>query len=409
MRLKSTLAAVAALCTVVIAGCGGSSAQPAATQGEVLLGVPIGTTGANATIGIEGLKGMQMAVDDINAKGGVNGKALKLAQIDDAGSAATASTNTRSLVTNQKVVALFGSSTSSTAAATEAIAGQYQIPFVIWAGADIGLTTKTFNKFTFQTKPSTYMEPRAVAQYMATQPYKRYYTVGVDISYGHNQVDTFLSSLKADGVTPQVVGQQWPAIGTSDYTSIITAIAAAKPEFVFTALTGSDLLNFLKQAGAYKLFQTAKLGVTTGSDLSLALGTSTPPGTVMWDSAPFFLMDQTAKDFADKFHSKFGTWPMEWPLMGYAAVQIWAQAAAAAKSFDGTQVAKAMVAKPFSTVRGQLSFRACDDQALVPTYLWVTASSADPKYGFPLASTSEVITNDKNMMPCSDAQALQPK
>jgi branched-chain amino acid transport system substrate-binding protein len=143
------------------------------------------------------------------------------------------------MIQNDGIKALFGSSTSATAAAEEALAGQSKLPMMIFAGNDISLTTTNFNAYSFQLQPSTYMEPRAVAQYLAKSRPARIFTISPDYSFGHSYVSNFMAGLKENGVEATLVGEQYPPLASTDYTSYISAALAAKPDFVFVACSSA--------------------------------------------------------------------------------------------------------------------------------------------------------------------------
>ena len=303
-----------------------------------------------ATIGERGIRGLQMAVDDLNAKGGLLGSKIEIVQADNSGSPATANTVTRAMIQNDGIKALFGSSTSATAAAEEALAGQAKLPMMIFAGNDISLTTTNFNAYSFQLQPSTYMEPRAVAQYLAKSKPARHL---------HHLARLQLRPLLCLELHGRAEGErrggdagreQYPPLASTDYTSYISAALAAKPDFVFVGLFAGDLVTFIRQAKGYGLFAKLKVGVSTATDIAESLKAETPAGATMWARATFFAIGTPAiNEFADRHFKRFGEWPSDWPVLGYSAVEIWAEAVRRAGSFDGTKVAAALSGGTFDT------------------------------------------------------------
>jgi branched-chain amino acid transport system substrate-binding protein len=387
-----------------------SLAAGSASAQEVAIGAPMALSGPLASVGQRALNGLQMAVEELNASGGLLGSKIRLVTGDDAATPATANTITRNMVLNDRVKAIFGGSSSATVAVEETIAGQYKLPMMIYAGNDISLTTTNFNDFAFQMQPSTFMEPRAVALYLARANLKRVFTISPDFSFGHSYVKNFLEGLRENGVQPDVVGEQYPALGSSDFSTYIAAALAAKPDFVFVGLFSGDLVTFIKQAKGYGLFDRVAVGVSTATDTVLTLKGETPANVTMWGRAPFFAMNAPGiQDFAKRHHQKHGSWPSDWPVLAYASIQIWAEAVRKAGTFDGPKVAAVLNGGKFTSILGDLTFRECDHQADAPVYIGKASKAVDARYGFPLLEDITIVDPNKTMMSCEQARSLQKK
>lgn len=397
------------------AAAGATQAAGAATQaprftGSVNVGMSTTLSGSSAGLGKSGLQGAQLAVDDLNAKGGLLQKEIKLVSADDAANAQTGTQNVRTMILDQKVVAMIGPVTSAVAAATQPIAAQNKVPIFFHTSNDIVLTTKQYSKYTFQLVPNTVMEPRAVAEYLSKQPYRRYYTISPDYNYGRDTVDAFLKAMKEFGIDVEVVGQQWPKLGATDFTAVISAALAAKPDFVFLGVFGGDLLTFTKQAKGFNFFAQVKAGGPFGLDLLPVLKTDVPAGAVAWSRGPFFAIDTPAtKDFTKRYKEKHGEWPTEWSLLAYTAVQTWAEGVTKANAFDGEKVADALGGATVTTIRGPIKLRACDHQAEIPEFVGLVSAKEDATYGFPLLENVFVADPQKIMLTCDQAKELQPK
>jgi len=379
-------------------------------SGQVILGMPATLSGSIAALGKEGVQGATLAVDDINAKGGLLGKEVVLKSVDDQAKPDVGTTDVRNLILNDKAVAILAPTTSAVAAAAEGVAAQYKIPIFFHASNDVVLTTKQFTKYAFQVDPNTYMEPRAVADYLAKQPYKKYYTIYPDYNYGHDSADILLKALKEFGANVDVVGQQWPPLGSSDFTSYISAALAAKPELTLLGIYSGDLVTFTKQAVGFNFFNQTKVAGLYDITALMTLGEQAPSGAIAWSRAPFYAMSEPGvKDFAQRYHQRYGSWPTEWALLAYTAVQVWADGVQKANSFDGDKVADALSGASVPTIRGNLTLRACDHMAEVPEYVGTIASTIDPTYGYKTLQNVFVAQPKDIMMTCDQAKALQPK
>jgi branched-chain amino acid transport system substrate-binding protein len=394
---------------------GGAASTTAGTpqpkfSGQVNVGMSTTLSGSIAALGKSGVQGVTLAIDDLNAKGGLLGKEVVLKSVDDQAKPDVGTTNVRNLILNDKVVAIFGPVASSVAAAEEGVAQQYKIPIFFHTSNDVVLTTKQFNKYVFQLVPNTYMEPRAIADYLAKQGFKKYYTISPDYNYGHDTVDALLKALKDFGANVEVAGQQWPPLGASDFTSYISAALSAKPDLLFLGIYGGDIVTFTKQALGFNLFSQTKVGGAYDLVALSTLGEQMPSGVIAWSRGPFYAIDTPGvKDFAQRYHQRFGEWPTEWSLLAYTAVQAWADGVKKANSFDGDKVADALSGATVSTIRGDITLRACDHMAEIPEYVGTVSASVDPTYGFKILQNVFVAQPKDIMMTCEQAQALQPK
>jgi branched-chain amino acid transport system substrate-binding protein len=307
------------------------------------------------------------------------------------------------------VKAIFGPTSSAVAAAEEHVAAQYQVPIFLIASNDISLTTTHFTKYAFQLLPSSYMEPHAIAAYMAKKGWENYFTIAPDYSFGHNSVKQFLVAMKDYGAKINVVGQQWPKLGATDYTSYITAILSDHPDAVYAELYGGDLLTFTKQAEGFDLFQKVHAYALYTQGVLKALGKKAPAGVITSSRAPFYAIHTAdMRRFTAAYHKEYGDWPSAWALIAYTGVQTWAQGVKKAHSFDGEKVSAALSGATVKTIRGPIKLRACDHQAELPEYVGPLSEKINPKYGFRTIHPIYTPEVKKIMMSCSQVRAQQP-
>lgn len=385
---------------------------PAHAQGTVTVGESTTLSGPIAELGVTGMHGVQMAVDAINASGGLLGKHVKLVTADDHVSPATGTSNIRNMILSDKAVAIFGPVASSVGVAEATVAGQYKTPYFTFTSNDIKMTTTNFTKYTFQLVPNTVMEPRAIALFLASRVGDKPITLSTitpNYSFGRDTVDAFIKALKADGVKVTVKAQETPALGATQYTSYIAALLASPAEYTFMGQYGGDLITLTKQANGFGFFKKTKaMGFYDRAQLK-ALPGEVPAGIIAWDRAPFWAMHGPGmQQFIDGYHKKFNEWPSSWAILGYTAVQAWEDAVKKANSFDADKVVDALSGATVPTIRGPVTIRACDHQAEIPEYLGVVSAKIDPKYGFQIYDSTEAIPASKTMLTCKEAQALQP-
>jgi len=400
---------------LVFLGCLGLGCGPGAWAADTVnVGLSTTLAGAIGPLGQSNRNGIELALARINAEGGLLGKQVRLLTAEDTAKPETGVANARRFAQSDKVKALFGPVSSAVGSAEAGVAALYKIPIFYSVSNDVDQTGRSFSRYVFQVVPSTYMEPRAVASYVAERGrrkgWKTYATISPEYSFGRATVREFLAGMKANGAKVDLVGQQWPELGVSDFGPYVSAVAARKPDFLFVGQYGGDLVALTRQAAAAGLFKAA--GVYAGYWVGAlqALGARAPAGAISSDRAvPFYLSDSSGmKSFTQAYRDKFGGWPPSWAILGYSAVEAWAQGVREAGTFDADKVAAALSgAVVHSLLRGPFRIRACDHQAEVPEYLGVLSGEVDPRYGIRTLDQVQEIPASRTMMSCQAKQALQ--
>jgi branched-chain amino acid transport system substrate-binding protein len=263
-------------------------------HGAETVAVALSTTlsGSIAELGRTGLRGIQMALDRINAEGGLLGKQIRLVSADDGAFPANGVSNVRHMILVDKAVAIFGPATSAVGTAVETVAGQYRLPVFFHMANDIQITTSNFTKYAFELVPNTVMEPRAIAYYFAENVAPKtggkklkIATITPNYSYGRDTVEVFLKTLRELRVNFEVVAQELPQLGATDYTSYISALLAAHPDYVFAAIFGGDLITFTKQAQGFNFFKQTRIVGFYDQVALRVLGADSPEGAIGWNRA----------------------------------------------------------------------------------------------------------------------------
>jgi branched-chain amino acid transport system substrate-binding protein len=382
-------------------------------SGTVTVGFSNALSGSIAELGISSKHGIDLAIQHINANGGLLGKQIKLVSADGEEKPNTGVTNVRNFILKDNVKAILGPATSAVGAAEAQIAARYHVPIFFIGSNDVDQTGKYFSKYVFQVVPSTYMEPHAIAAYLAKRSnkhhWKNYYTISPNYSFGHDTVKLFLAGMKEYGANIDVVGQQWPKLGASDFTQYISAIKSKNPDFVFIGQYGGDLVTFTKQAEGYGLFKKAHVYGGYWLLVLEALGAKAPSGAITTNrTRPFYLSDTKAmRQFTKTYHNKYDDWPTTWAVLAYSGVEAWAQGVKKAGSFDADKVSEAISGATIKSIRGDFKIRECDHMAEVPEYVGVLSKKVDPKYGFRTMTDVYEAPPGKIMMSCKQNRDMQ--
>ena len=377
------IALLAAAAALVVA----ASAQ---AQKPIRIGYPVILSGPGALIGEPSMKGAQMFVEEINASGGVLGRKIELVIRDTKGNADEAVRVARDLILRENVDFLFGTLTSAEGPAVSPIAKENKIVFVVPVVKTDQLTAKeNLHPYVFRTTTNTTIEGRTGAEIMAKWPdIKRVGTMSPDYAFGQDVTRAFVAHLKKIRPDIEIVDQQWPKLGETDYTPFINAQMSKKPDAVFSSLWGGHFVTFAKQAKPLRYFESfgnnfLGAGEAGAIETAKAAGDDYPIGiwansydAFNWTEGPPAHKEYIARLRA---YTKEEA-PSSWPITGYIGMQILTAAIAKAGSTDSDKVSAAMRGITVDTPIGKQTIRAKDHQANRAQF-WGKMTK-DPKYGF---------------------------
>jgi branched-chain amino acid transport system substrate-binding protein len=384
MHRRTVLVVVAVLAAAALL-----APSPAAAQKPIKIGFPMILSGPGALFGEPALKGAQMFVEEINAKGGVLGRKLELLPRDTKGNADEAVRVSRELILRENVDFLVGTLTSAEGPAVSVVAKENKIVFIAPIPKTDQLTAKDkLHPYVFRVAATTTMEGRSAAEIVAKWPVKRIATISPDYAYGQDVTRAFVEHLKKIKPGVEIVDQQWPKLGEADYTPFINAQMAKKPEAVFSSLWGGHFVTFAKQARPLGYFDAIKynfmgVGEAGSPESTKAMGDDYPVGiwgnsydAFYWEGAP-----PQHKEYTQRL-SRFlkDEHPSSWAIQGYIALQFLTEAIRKANSTDSDKVSKALLGLTVETPHGKMTIREKDHQANRGQLYGKTVK--DPRYPF---------------------------
>src|SRR4051794_299671 len=337
----------------------------AATAADsIKIGFPMPLSGPAAVYGVPVTKGAELAVADINAKGGGLGRKLELLPRDSKANADEAVRLARELIIKNNVDFLSGTLTSAEAPAVSTIAKENKVVFVAPVAKTTRLTApENLHPYIFRLASNTTIEGHTAASLMAKWgEVKRVATIAPDYAYGRDAVAAFLDHLKKLRPDIEIVDQQWPKLGEADFTAFITAQMGKKPDAVECNVFGGDFATLAKQAaplGYFKAIQNRLIdGGEVGTvDLAESLGADYPVGIVSDAYDPVVWGEGEPpehKEFIEKLkkamNNQYGS---GWAIMGYMGVVAIAEGIKKAGSTDSDKVSKALLGITFDTPVGK--------------------------------------------------------
>jgi len=407
IRLSKALALVAAA-VLFVAACGGNGTGSATTtfKGTKKVGISLPLTGQSNLYGHAKSQALRLAAEDINAKGGVNGYKIEMDVIDDGTTVPKAVDNVNQLILQDQVIAMMGSVTSGQCAAQTPIVKQNKIVYIDSTCNSYQLTLEPdlLNPYWVSIVPNTYMEGTSAGAEAAKLGAKKIFIVSPNYLFGTSETNAFVAALtkKNPNVTFNDKSTWYVPFPTNPrWDSTINAIQAFQPDLVYSNIFSQDQVNFVKQALAVdpNFFTKYQMVTLSSIDDFNALGPQYPQGMHVYMRAPFFQLSNSKLDaWVSEYKTKYNEYPSDWALMDTDALNLWAQAANKAGTFDSDKVMSQILGKSFSSLRGyNFTVRTQDHQANVGETIGTTTDSAG-KYPFVVLKDSSNLKGDDIMM-----------
>ena len=320
------------------------------TDGAHQIGLLTSKSGAGAIFAVACDNLAVMAVDEINADGGLNGRPMRLLVGDDATDAVTGASEARRLV-NAGCRVVFASVTSATFSAVERAVGIAGVPLVHTVLNEGG--GGPGHVFRLGERPADQLKA-AAARLMHDCGARCWFLVGNDYSWSHGAHGAARRVLpRAKGV---IVGECYVPLGTTDYTSIIEQIARSGADLVLSTLVGADEVAFERQSLAMGLRSRCRtLSLVLDESTRERIGDRAADG--LWAAFGYFqqLPNQDNKAFLGRYHEAFGRWAPPVSTMSesvYEAVLLYAAAARRSRDGDTRQVVAELHRQQAAVPRG---------------------------------------------------------
>lgn len=262
-------------------------------------------------------QGFQLALEEINAAGGVNGRKLEVISRDDGGTTGDAVRVAEELVTREKVSFIFGTFLSNVGLAVGDFANQRKVLFIAAEPLTDALTMNKGNRYTFRLRANTWMQVGMLVDAVKQTGARRWAIVAPNYEYGQSSAENF-KALAAKAIPGfEVVAEQFPALGKIDAGATVAAIEQAKPDAIFNVLFGGDLAQFVREGATRGLFEgrTVASLLTGEPEWMLPLRDEVPQGWIVTGYPWEQIEDAPHKAFVAAYRAKFD----DTPRLGLAA------------------------------------------------------------------------------------------
>ncbi len=398
------------LVTVFLLGVVLTFSAPAPTLAACQLGVPVvkvgaqgAASGAHADYGRQINMGATMAVEEINAKGGILGCKVELKFMDEELKPATAVKNSRYLVTEWGAHYLVGVDSSGSAMAIGPVLPELKRPYFFTHAATHRLTEelvteKKINEIVRVSVP-VYQDGILAALIFKEFPtIKRWANIGADYEYGYTSWNLFKDTLKKYRPDVEFVAAAWAPFHTLDFSAHISAVMAQKPDAIFSTPWAGEAVMLLRQAQIQGVFdQVQAWWQAMGGSVDVLEGVAQAVQGdkfkgKLWATARYIHNwpdSAENKAFVERFQKRWSRFPNYSAETTYSAVMIGKAAIEKAKSLDSAKMVEALKGMQINTPAGLRVFRAEDHQFVynVPA----GRVMLDPKYPIPVLGELKVL------------------
>ena len=396
-RALIMLVTLATLATVV----------PVAAQAPIKIGEINSFSGIGAPFTGPYRAAVEMAAEEINAKGGVLGRKVEVLFRDDKGQPAEAVKHAQELVASEKVALISGTFLSNVGLAVSDWAKQNRTLFVAAEPLTEAITWSKGHDHVVRVRPNTYEQGRMLAEKAGKMKYAKWATIGPNYEYGKRAWETFRDRLKELKPDVQVVGEQWPALGKIDASAEVGAVLAKNPEALYVSLFGSDWLAFVREAQKRGVFQKMfVVGILLGEPEYIdPLKTEAPEGMLV-TGYPWYDIQQPAhKDFVARFTKKADKNPVLGSLVGYVTYLSIFEAIKKAGGTDTDKLVAAFRDLKVETPIGPISYRAFDGQSTMGA--WVGTTKVDAKRGVGIMVNHEYVPGEKVLPSAEEVKKMR--
>ncbi|KZD24895.1 ABC transporter substrate-binding protein [Tardiphaga robiniae] len=316
-------------------------------------------------------KGWELAIEQINAKGGVLGKKLEVISRDDGSTPGDAVRVADELVTREGVNIIAGTFLSHIGLAVTEFAGKKKVFFLAAEPLTDKITWQNGNKYTFRLRATTYMQVAMLLPDALAAKKKRWALVYPNFEYGQAAVATFKEMMKAKQPDIEFVTEQAPPLGKVDAGAVVQAIDDAKPDAIFNVLFGADFSKLVREGTTRGVFKDRTVvSLLSGEPEYLdPVKEEAPVGWIVtgypWDKikTPEYLAFLTA------YQKKYNDYPRLGSIVGYVTMTSLAAGIAKAGSTDTDKLIAAFEGLKLDSPFGPFMYRASDHQATMGAYV----------------------------------------
>ena len=316
-------------------------------------------------------KGWELAVEEINRAGGINGRKIKVVSRDDGGNPGDAVRVAEELISRENVALLTGTFASNVGLAVSNLAAQRKIVFIAAEPLTDKIVWENGNRYTFRLRASTYMQTAMLIPEAVKLKKQRWAIVYPNYEYGQSATASFKKLLTQAQPGVQFVGEQAPPLGKIDAGAVVQALIDAKPDAIFSSLFAADLQKFVREGNLRGLFKnTVVFNILGGEPEYLdPLKDETPEGWWVTGYPWNEIKTPAHQKFLDAYRKRWNDYPRLGSVVGYTALYTAANALRKAGGTDTEKLIAALKGLEMGTPFGPIVYRALDHQSTMGAYV----------------------------------------
>ncbi len=364
-RAAQAAVAVALLLALVLPGA-------VRAQGHVLLGINYPLTGPYSVEGLDQIRAARMAVDEINAAGGILGSRVVLVARDSASDVLQTRLNVQEFM-DIGCSMVFGGASSAVAIEAGHICQHNGVPFFGTLTYSTATTGEAGHRFMFRECNDSWMSAQVLGPWLNERfAGKRYFYITSDYTWGWTTEESLRQATGTEDREAHV-GVLKP-FGSTNFRSELVHAAALKPDVLVLVLFGKDLSACLREAYAMGLSRQCQV-VVPNLTLGMAERAGTDAmegvvGTLPWHwRVPYDEDHPKGREFVEEYVRRFRRYPSTSGASAYSIVHEFKAAAERAGSLAGAKVVKALEGHAYRRLKGEQVWRALDHQSVQTVYL----------------------------------------
>ncbi|HJQ59402.1 MAG TPA: ABC transporter substrate-binding protein [Vineibacter sp.] len=371
--------------SAMLAAVGALGAGTAFAQEPIRIGAMYPLTGGGAVYGVPAMAGHQLAIEEINARGGVNGRKLESIERDDKLNPAAASSTMKELITKDKVHIVVGGLSSAVGLSMSEVSKNEKVVYIATIPKTIQLTTDKLHKHVFRTASNTDFEGDTMAQLVGKHKLTKLCHLQLDYAYGNDLEAGILKTLPKYAPNAKVLLTLKPKLNATDFNPFIPQVMAAGCDGVISGLWGPHFLSWVKQAKPLGFFDKLKWisgGEIATQEITGDLKDDYPDNVIsnayeLW----YHARDAAHKEFQTKLAKKLNTQETpQWPLLGYIGVLYAVAAIEKAQGTDSDKLAAALEGLTIKTPVGPLTIDPKTHQANIGQFWGPMVKKSDRAY-----------------------------
>lgn len=340
----------------------------------ITLGLNYPRTGSYKEEGLAQMRGALLAIDELNAQGGVLGRPVRLISRDSASRPEKAIQNVDRLVDDGAAM-LFGGASSAVAIAASQRAKERGVLYFGTLTYSNDTTGKNGHRYMFRECNSAWMSARVLGQYLAKSlPDKRYFYVTSDYTWGHTSESSLRQTTgSTDSTKHPGLKVPFPGARLADYRTALTQAAASDAEVLALVLFGDDLVRAMRIAESLGLTKRMQI---VAPNLTQSIVEQAGPGlmqgvigTEPWTwRVPELEKSAAGQAFVKNYSERYELMPSSSAASAYSIVHQWADAAERARSLNSESLIKALEGHKYQLLKGPQEWRPFDHQNIQTVY-----------------------------------------